>query len=89
MTSNRITVTCSGAAHDVAVKMSRQEYPDEKNVCDYPQPCGHRLSGDLSGFGALASKGRCVTGINRADSASENLVHSVRGSWNQLDSAFN
>ena len=30
-------------------------------------PCGHRFSGDLTGFG------RCVTGINRADTASERL----------------
>ena len=48
---------------------------------DNLQPCGHRLSGDLTGLGALASirddengsppsLGRCVTGINRADSAS-------------------
>jgi hypothetical protein len=28
------------------------------------RPCGHRFSGDLTGFG------RCVTGINRADTAS-------------------
>jgi hypothetical protein len=34
------------------------------------KPCGHRFSGDLTGFGALASEGRCVTGINRADTAS-------------------
>ncbi len=65
------------AAHDVAVTMSRQEYPDEKSVCDYPQPCGHRLSGDLSGFGALASERRCVTGINRADSASEKFCPTI------------
>jgi hypothetical protein len=37
------------------------------------EPCGHRFSGDLTGFGALASKGRCVTSINRADSANVEL----------------
>ena len=31
------------------------------------EPCGHRFSGDLTGFG------RCVTGINRADTANVNL----------------
>ena len=44
---------------------------------EYHQPCGHRISGDLSGFGALASKGRCMTGINRADSASEKFCPTI------------
>jgi hypothetical protein len=42
------------------------------------QPCGHRFSGDLTGFGALASKGRCVTGIRRADTANvknDSILH--------------
>jgi hypothetical protein len=37
------------------------------------EPCGHRFSGDLTGFSALASEGRCVTCIDRADAA--NVVH--------------
>lgn len=53
-----------------------------------PDPCGRRLSGDLSGFnGALASigigtsvrtLGDATTGINRADSASEKTVRLSR-----------
>ena len=44
---------------------------------EYHQPCGHRISGDLSGFGALASEGRCMTGINRADTASEKFCPTI------------
>ena len=36
--------------------------------------CSHRLSGDVAGLGALASKGRCVTCTIRADSASVNAM---------------
>lgn len=39
------------------------------------RPCGHRLSGDEAGFGALTSVGRCVTCIERADTASVLLRH--------------
>ena len=35
------------------------------------KPCGHRFAGDSTGLkGALSSKGRCVTCIKRADTAS-------------------
>jgi hypothetical protein len=35
-------------------------------------PCGHRLSGDLAGFTPLRAKDNALTGITRADSATEN-----------------
>ena len=45
-----------------------------KQLTSTSRPFGHRLSGDLTGFGALASEGRCVTGIKRADTASVNSL---------------
>ena len=45
--------------------------PEGRLLTDTSEPCGHRLSGDEAGFGALASEGRCVTGIKRADTANE------------------
>lgn len=53
---------------------------------NYPDPCGRRLSGDLSGFVALLrawGSGHtsvpldAITGINRADSASEKSFSSA------------
>jgi len=39
---------------------------------NYLQPCGRRVSGDVSGLVlAFASMGDAITGINRADTASE------------------
>jgi len=39
---------------------------------NYLQPCGRRVAGDESGLAlALASMGNAITGINRADTASE------------------
>jgi hypothetical protein len=43
-------------------------------LTNIPEPRGHRLSGDEAGLGALASKGRCVTGIKRADTANVNPI---------------
>ena len=45
------------------------ERPEGRLLTDTSEPCGHRFSGDLTGFGALASEGRCVTSIKRADTA--------------------
>ena len=42
-------------------------------------PRGHQLPGDLAGYCALAGTGRCVTGVNRADSASEKFCSVPRG----------
>ena len=76
--SNRIMVTAARGLHTMSPsRCPGMKYPDEKYVYDYPQPCGHRLSGDLSGFGALASEGRCMTSINRADSASEKFCPTI------------
>src|SRR4051794_35469064 len=36
------------------------------------EPCGHWFSGGETSFGALASKKRCVTCIDRADTANVN-----------------
>jgi len=47
------------------------ERPEGQRLTDTSGPCGHRLSGDEAGFGALASEGRCVTSIKRADTANE------------------
>jgi hypothetical protein len=44
------------------------------------KPCGHRFSGDLTGFGALASNGRCVTSIKRADTANVSQSNSFQAS---------
>jgi hypothetical protein len=35
-------------------------------------PCGHRLTGDLAGFTPIQAKDNALTGITRADSATEN-----------------
>ena len=51
--------------------MLMTECPEGRLLTDTSKPCGHRFSGDLTGFGALASEGRCVTGIKRADTANE------------------
>ena len=52
-----------------AATWSRERRPDLAYV--YLQALRlYRFSGDLSGLGALTSEGRCVTCINRADSAS-------------------
>ena len=45
------------------------------------EPCGHRFSGDLTGFG------RCVTGINRADTASERL-DAARGNRRRVQGIY-
>ena len=47
------------------------ERPEGRLLTDISEPCGHRLSGDLAGFGALSSEGRCVTSIKPADTANE------------------
>ncbi len=47
------------------------ERPEGRLLTDTSEPCGHRLSGDRAGFGALASEGRCVTGTKRAGTANE------------------
>jgi hypothetical protein len=46
--------------------------PEGRVLTSISEPCGHRLSGDEAGFGALASDD-AITGINRADSANEIL----------------
>ena len=51
--------------------MRMTECPEGRLLTDTSEPCGHRLSGDEAGFGALASEGRCVTGIKRAGTANE------------------
>ena len=69
-----LRVRKTGAAFDGLKRPARcpgRSAQAEVQPYEYHQPCGHRISGDLSGFGALASKGRCMTDINRADSASE------------------
>jgi len=38
------------------------ERPEGRLLTDTSEPCGHRLSGDEAGFGALASEGRCANG---------------------------
>jgi hypothetical protein len=37
-------------------------YDVPRDITIIAKPCGHRFSGDLTGFGALASKGRCGNG---------------------------
>ena len=55
-----------------AVRRTTMLTADVLQADEYLRPCGHRLSGDESGFsGALASKADAFTGINRADTASE------------------
>jgi hypothetical protein len=51
--------------------MRMTECPEGRLLTDTSEPCGHRLSGDEAGFGALAREGRCVTCIKRADTANE------------------
>lgn len=60
---------CGRNASYRAMRMT--ECPEGRLLTDTSEPCGHRLSGDEAGFGALASEGRCVTGIKRADTANE------------------
>jgi len=38
------------------------ECPAGRLLTDTSEPCGHRLSGDEAGFGALASEGRYANG---------------------------
>ncbi len=47
------------------------ECPEGRRLTDTSESCGHRLSGDAAGSGALARSGRRVTGIKRVDAANE------------------
>lgn len=60
---------CGRNANYCVMRMT--ECPEGRLLTDTSEPCGHRLSGDEAGFGALASEGRRVTGIKRADAANE------------------
>ena len=51
--------------------MRMTERPEGWLLTGTSEPCGHRLSGDEAGFGRSFELGRCVTGIKRADAASE------------------
>ncbi len=60
---------CGRNANYCVMRMT--ECPEGRRLTDTSEPCGHRLSGDEAGFGALASEGQCVTSIKRADTANE------------------
>ena len=76
------SLTAAGRNNGRVTRLPGLNRPDRTWAYVYLRPGSRRLSGDQSGFkGALASrgramllwdpKGRCVTGINRADTASD------------------
>ena len=61
----------SAATRELLRHARSTDRPEGWMLTSTSKPCGHRFSGDQAGFRRSCEQRRCVTGISRADTASE------------------